>query len=225
MPTGFISMEKGFPMEVPYKSILQAQFPCLSSNISILVAASKNNRTLGSLQLKMSSQKVFRLTSRGRFEDVQGFSEPIPTVDKREVLIKVRSVALNYRDVAIATSKYPLPVKDNVIPCSDMAGEVAQMGDLVEGFSIGDRVIAPINLSLLYGPCKDVSDTFGGPKDGMLREYIALPVHAIIKLPESTHGFAEWAAVITTGSTVWNAFYGNTPLKLGDMVLVLGRIL
>jgi hypothetical protein len=35
----------------------------------------------------------------------------------------VRSVALNQRDVAIATSTYPLPVKYQVIPCSDMASE------------------------------------------------------------------------------------------------------
>jgi NADPH:quinone reductase-like Zn-dependent oxidoreductase len=172
----------------------------------------------------MSSQTVFRLTLRDGFDGLQAFKEPIPTVGKYEVLVKVRSDALNYRDVAIATSIYPLPVKDQVIPCSDMAGEVAQVGDLVNGFSVGDSVLAPINLSFLYGPLKDASDTFGGPKDGMLREYIALPAHAIIKLPKSSHSFTQWAAVVTTGSTVWNAFYGNTPLKPGETVLLLGMI-
>jgi NADPH:quinone reductase-like Zn-dependent oxidoreductase len=149
--------------------------------------------------------------------------EPIPVIDKHEVLIKVRSVALNYRDIAIATSTYPLSVKNNVIPCSDMAGEVVQIGDLTEGFTIRDKLIAPINLSLLYGPCKDVSATSGGPKDGVTREFIALPAHAIIKLPKPSHSFSDWAAVIPTGSTVWNSFYGNTPLKPGDTVLVLGK--
>jgi NADPH:quinone reductase-like Zn-dependent oxidoreductase len=173
----------------------------------------------------MSSQTVFRLTLGTGLEGLRAFKETIPIPSKDEILIKIHSVALNYRDVAIATSSYPLPVKDNVILCSDMAGEVIQIGDHVTGFTISDRVIAPINVSFLYGQCRDHSQTFGGQTDGMLREYIALPAHAIIKLPKSGHDFEDWAAVIGTGSTVWNAFYGNTPLKPGDTVLVLGKSL
>ncbi|KAI9833932.1 MAG: hypothetical protein M1819_003441 [Sarea resinae] len=173
----------------------------------------------------MSLQTVFRLTTRDGFDGLQAFTEPVPTIGKDEVLIKVRSVALNYRDIAIATSTYPLPVKDNVIPCSDMAGTVAQVGPLVGRFAVGEPVLAPINPSLLYGPSNDASasDTFGGPSDGVLREYVVLPEHAIIKLPRSSsHSFTQWAAMVGTGSTVWNAFYGNMPLKLGQTVLLLG---
>jgi NADPH:quinone reductase-like Zn-dependent oxidoreductase len=70
-----------------------------------------------------------------------------------------------------------------------MAGEVVQVGDLVNGFSVGDSVLAPLNTSYLYGILNDASasDTFGSLKDGMLREYIALPAHAMIKLPKSSH--------------------------------------
>jgi len=71
----------------------------------------------------MSSQTAFRLTSRNGFDNLQACKEPIPTAGKYEILIKVRSVALNQRDVAIATSTYRLLVKDQVIPCSDMSGE------------------------------------------------------------------------------------------------------
>lgn len=56
----------------------------------------------------------------------------------------------------------------------------------------------------------------------MLREYIALPAHVLIKLPKTTHSFAQWASMITAGGTAWNAFCGNTPLKAGESVLVLG---
>lgn len=170
-------------------------------------------------------QTVFRLTSRNGFDGLQAFQEPVPEIYNHELLIKVRSIALNYRDIAIATSTYPLPVKDHVIPCSDMAGEVAQVGALVSGFSVGDSVLAPVNPSLLYGTLKDASDTFGGPQDGVLREYIAIDAHAIIKLPKSSRSFSQWAAAVTTGSTVWNAFYGNTPLKPGETVLLLGMII
>ncbi|KAJ9134455.1 NAD(P)-binding protein [Pleurostoma richardsiae] len=171
----------------------------------------------------MSSQTVFRLTSRDGFQGLQPFKEPIPAAGRHEVLVRVRSVALNYRDVAIATSTYPLPVRDNVIPCSDMAGEVAEIGDLVTGFTVGDRVLVAVSPSYLYGTVPvDATDTFGGMIDGMLREYITLPAHTVIKLPKSSHSFSQWAAIVGTGTTVWNSFYGSTPLKPGDTVLFLG---
>lgn len=43
----------------------------------------------------------------------------------------------------------------------------------------------------------------------MFREYIALPAHSLIKLPESSHSFTEWAAILGTGSAIENAFDGN----------------
>ncbi|CAJ2513015.1 Uu.00g011340.m01.CDS01 [Anthostomella pinea] len=152
----------------------------------------------------MSSQTVFRLTPQNGFEALQAFQEPIPTVGKQEVLVKIRSVALNYRDIVIATAKYPVPVKDNVIPCSDMAGEVAQVSDGVTVLSVGDRVLAPVDPDFLYGPSKGAGGAFGGGRDGVLT------------------AFTQWAALVGTGSTVWNAFYGNKPLKPGDTVLILG---
>jgi len=170
------------------------------------------------------SQTVFRISLGKGLDGLQATKEPIPIVGKYELLVKVRSVSLNGRDVAIANSTYPLPVKDGVVPCSDMAGEVVQVGDLVNGFAIGDSVISPLNPLFLYGPLleRHGSDTFGGLRDGMLREYITLPAHAMIKLPKSSHSLAHWAAVVQAGATVWNAFYGNTPLKPGDTVLILG---
>ncbi|KAF7555276.1 hypothetical protein G7Z17_g2284 [Cylindrodendrum hubeiense] len=170
----------------------------------------------------MSTHTVYRFTSRNGFDGLQAFQEPIPVAGKYEVLVKVRSVALNYRDVAIANSTYPVPVKDLVIPCSDMAGEVVQVGELADGFSIGDRVISPVSHAMLYGPAKDHINTLGGLKDGVLREYIALPAHATIKLPKSSHSFAQWASLVTTGGTAWNSLYGLVPLKPGQTVLVLG---
>jgi NADPH:quinone reductase-like Zn-dependent oxidoreductase len=172
----------------------------------------------------MSSQTVFRFTSRDGIDALQAFKEPVPTAKEHEVVVKVRSVALNGRDIAIMNSTYPLPVKNQLIPCSDMAGEIVEVGGLVNGLSVGDSVIAPLNPSFLYGFLQDFHgfDTFGGLRDGVLREYIALPATAIIKLPKSSNSLTQWAAVVQAGSTVWNAFYGNKALKAGDTVLLLG---
>ncbi|RYP73201.1 hypothetical protein DL770_007830 [Monosporascus sp. CRB-9-2] len=170
----------------------------------------------------MPSQTVFRWTSRNGFDGLQAFQESIPTPGQYEVLVKVRSVSLNYRDVAIANSRYPLPMKDNVIPCSDMAGEIVQMGDRVKGFSVGDRVLAGLSDQMLYGPFNPAYELYGSNLDGMLRQYVALPAHGIIKLPDTSHTLTQWAALACTGATVWNAFYGGIPLKPGDRVLIQG---
>lgn len=170
----------------------------------------------------MSSQTVYRLTSRTGFNGIEAFQEPVPSASRHEVLVKIRSVSLNFRDIAIAKGIFPLPVKDNVVPCSDMAGEVVQVGEGVEGFSVGDTVTAPVSLIVLYGPVKDEDHSLGATVDGVLRQYVVLPAHATIKLGPS-HTFTEWAATVTTAYTVWNAFYGSAPLRPGQTVLLLGK--
>jgi NADPH:quinone reductase-like Zn-dependent oxidoreductase len=84
------------------------------------------------------------------FVGLQGYREDIPQIDEHEILVKVRSLALSYRDVTIAKSIYPLLVKDSVIPCSDEAGIVIKVGDQEQGFAIGDSVIAPINATTIW---------------------------------------------------------------------------
>ncbi|KIX94911.1 uncharacterized protein Z520_09221 [Fonsecaea multimorphosa CBS 102226] len=170
----------------------------------------------------MLLQTVYRLTSRTGFDGLESFQEPVPTASKHDILIKVCSVALNFRDIAIATGTYPVPVKDNVVPCSDMAGEVVQVGDEVKGFAVGDLVIAPVSLDTLYGPVKEQAGSLGGSEDGVLRQYLTLQGNTAIKLPKSNHSLDEWAATVTAVYTVWNAFYGAMPLKPGDTVLALG---
>ncbi|KAJ5976827.1 hypothetical protein N7501_000169 [Penicillium viridicatum] len=154
----------------------------------------------------MSNQNVIRLTSQGSWENLAHFKEPIPTAGKHEVLIAVKSVALNFRDIAIATSKYPFPIKKNVVPGSDAAGDVVEIGEGVSGFKLGDK-----------------GNGLGGPVDGVLREYISVPAQAVVKIPEnSTLSYTQWASVVCTGTTAWNSLYGNNPLKPGQTVLFQG---
>lgn len=82
-------------------------------------------------------QTVFRINGeRTSVRNLKAFNEPIPEPAKHEILIKVHAVSLNFRDIAIATSQYPFPVKDSVVPCSDAAGEVVQIGEGVKGVAI-----------------------------------------------------------------------------------------
>lgn len=169
-----------------------------------------------------TKQTVFRVSLEDGIDGIQPYQEPIPKPGHYEVLVKIRSIALNYRDIAIASSRYLLPTQDQVIPTSDMAGEVVEVGGLVDNFATGDWVVPPVSASYVYGPFREGVDAYGSVVDGMLREYVVLPAHILIKVPKLTLSFTQWAAVVCTGATVWNAYYGNMPLKPGDTVLLQG---
>ncbi|KAF2144777.1 uncharacterized protein K452DRAFT_349778 [Aplosporella prunicola CBS 121167] len=173
----------------------------------------------------MPSQQVFRFTgNRQSYHDLQCIQEEIPTISNREVLIRVRAVALNYRDIIIAKSKYPFPVKDNLVPCSDAAGEIVEVGSSVtKALAKGDTVIGTFDPTNLYGPQQTVVHALGGPVDGVLRQYIVLPAEAVVKVPAtSSVSLAQWACLVGPGLTAWNALYGNNPLKPGQTVLFQG---
>lgn len=172
----------------------------------------------------MASQTVFRLKHRNGFDAFVPHQEPIPTIDGHELLIKVRSVALNFRDIAIAVGKYPFPTKEDVVPCSDAFGEVTKVGAYVSGFSIGDKVVVAFDPTALYGTIDNWNNGLGGPVDGVLRQYIKMPSSGVVKVPAtSTLRDEQWAALVCTGVTAWNALFGNIPLRPGQTVLFQGQ--
>ncbi|EMC96309.1 hypothetical protein BAUCODRAFT_69777 [Baudoinia panamericana UAMH 10762] len=172
----------------------------------------------------MSEQTVYRLPSKGAgYQKLEQKTEPVPKIQAHEVLLKVHATTLNYRDIVIANGGYPFPVKDDVVPLSDGAGTIEQVGDAVKWLAKGDRVIANFDLSNLYGPQQDWLNGLGGPIDGMLRQYIAVPARSLVKIPETTTlNWAQLAGLVCTGTTAWNALYGNNPLKPGQTVLFQG---
>ncbi|POM69194.1 NAD(P)-binding Rossmann-fold containing protein [Phytophthora palmivora] len=171
----------------------------------------------------MSSHVAFRHTERTSHHNLRVVSEPKPTISSNEVLVQIRGVALNYRDVAVADSTYPFPVNDGVVPCSDGAGVIVEVGSAVDDFKLGDKVISNFDVTNLYGPQLDWLHSLGGVVDGVLRQYVAFPAHVLTKMPvDSRLSFVQMASLVCTGVTAWNALYGNLPLKPGQTVLFLG---
>ena len=58
----------------------------------------------------------------------------------RQVLVKVSACSLNFRDLGIVRGSYRMPVRENLIPLSDGAGEVVELGPGVTRVKVGDRV-------------------------------------------------------------------------------------
>lgn len=189
----------------------------------------------------MPQQKTFRLPGKGAgYNALEEKTEDVPKPRPHEVLLKVHASTLNCsssatidldspltddadRDLAITTGAYPFPVKDNVVPFSDGAGTIVDVGEAVSDLAKGDWAIANFDITNMYGPQKDWSNGLGGPIDGVLREYVAIPAAAIVKIPKTTTlSWGHLASLVCTGTTVWNALYGNLPLKPGQTILCIG---
>ena len=65
---------------------------------------------------------------------------PDPKPAYRQILVKINACSLNFRDLGIARGSYRMPVRENIIPLSDGAGEVVEIGPGVTKFKVGDRV-------------------------------------------------------------------------------------
>jgi NADPH:quinone reductase-like Zn-dependent oxidoreductase len=98
---------------------------------------------------------------------------PEPEPGPYDIVIRMHAAALNYRDVALARGQYHISVRPPLIPLSDRAGEVVQIGSAVQRFHVGD-LVAPVYLpDWLDGPVTPRAgrQRLGGPTDGVLAEF------------------------------------------------------
>ncbi|KAG0736129.1 hypothetical protein G6F57_008113 [Rhizopus arrhizus] len=172
------------------------------------------------------TQAVYRIAEFTGPEGVKRFEEDVPTkLNKNEVLVKIKAVALNYRDVSVSNNAFITYTKNNVIPCSDGSGEVVAVGEDVQRFQVGDRIITNFDPTDMYGNAKFLDgNSLGSIVDGVLCQYRVFSQEAINKVPKDSHlSHEEAATLVGTGVTVWNSLYGSgKPFVAGQTVLMLG---
>ncbi|WOB07962.1 NAD(P)-dependent alcohol dehydrogenase [Piscinibacter gummiphilus] len=168
--------------------------------------------------------KRWHMTMGGGLDGLRLREFEMPAPGPGEVLVKLHAVSLNYRELSILLKgRYPLPVKPDVVACSDGAGEVIEAGPGVGHWKAGMRVVASIFPHWHDGPFALArAAQLGGSIDGMLAPYVLLPEAALVPVPEHL-SFEEAAALPCAGVTAWNALHGGgRPLQPGDTVLTLG---
>lgn len=156
-------------------------------------------------------------------------SEPIPEPSPLEVVIEIKAVSLNYRDIAMQVDSYPVEVKADVVPCSDACGRIAAVGSAVTDLSVGDTVVALFDPLAIYPGNRARSNAHGGSTDGFLRQYASVPASIVVKIPETAdgedHDYPALASLVCAGATAWNCLFGPVPIKPGQVVLVQGATL
>ena len=147
-----------------------------------------------------------------------------PTPGDDEALVRIRACSLNYRDLAIASSELAYPgARLPVVPLSDGAGDVVEVGGGVDRLSEGDRVATPFAPDWIDGPGtpEKTARTTGGNVDGALAEYATFPAESLAVLPDYL-SYEGGASLSCAGLTAWRALAEDGDLGAGETVLALG---
>jgi NADPH:quinone reductase-like Zn-dependent oxidoreductase len=155
-------------------------------------------------------------------DSLEFVERPTPAPGPGEVLVGVRAVSLNYRDLRMIKGTYNPKLKLPRIPCSDGAGEVVAVGAGVTAWKPGDRVAGIFMQNWLDGPLTQVRSrgALGGDIDGTLSDFMVVKENGLVAVPAHL-SFQEAATLPCAGVTAWNALVAGD-IKPGATVLIQG---
>lgn len=125
-----------------------------------------------------------------------------PVAAPGQVVVAVKACAINYPDVLIIEDKYQFKPQRPFAPGGEIAGVIESVGEGVEGWRPGDRVIAVTG-------------------HGGLVEKLAIDAARLFRLPDE-RSFEEGAALLLTYATAIHALIDRGHLREGQTLLVLG---
>ncbi|WP_083893441.1 zinc-dependent alcohol dehydrogenase family protein [Herbaspirillum sp. B65] len=147
---------------------------------------------------------------------------PIEQPAPGQILVRVRAVALNYRDKMNIDSGSGGPqVQLPFTPASDMAGEVVAVGAGVRRFAPGARVISTFWGGWLDGHWPPQALALGAPGPGMLAQYVLLDEDWAVAAP-LTLSDAQASTLPCAGLTAWTALIEHGQLRAGQTVVLQG---
>jgi NADPH:quinone reductase-like Zn-dependent oxidoreductase len=148
---------------------------------------------------------------------------PDPTPGPRDVVLRMRALTLNYRDLAIARGHYHAAVEPPLIPISDGAGEVIAVGPEVTRVCLGN-LACPVYLpDWVDGPPtpEKLVRRLGGPTDGVMAEFVCLDERALLRAPSHLDA-AEAACLPVAAVTAWHSLFEFGALRPGETIVILG---
>lgn len=131
------------------------------------------------------------------FEDL-----PDPVAGPGKIVVRVKACALNFFDTLIIQNKYQYKPDMPFSPSAELAGVVEAVGEGVQAFAPGDRVMGYVGW-------------------GAAREKVVVDENEIVHLPDGVP-FETAAGLAVTYGTTLHAFRDRGDLKPGETVAVLG---
>ena len=125
-----------------------------------------------------------------------------PEPAKGQVLIDVAACAINFPDTLIIRDLYQFKPPRPFAPGGEISGRIAALGEGVEGWQVGDRVIC-------------------GMGNGGLQEQVAVDASRLFRVPDDIDLTQASALLMTYGTTI-HGLKDRGDIKKGETVLVLG---
>jgi len=171
--------------------------------------------------------KAVRIHQHGGFDVLKYDELPIPTINQKQCLVKIKAAALNHLDIWVRKGipGVPLPM----IMGSDGAGIVEKVGKEVSDFSEGDRIlIQPLTFCGECRWCKQNKENycekwgiFGENQDGTQCEYMAINADHLRIIPEGM-SFEEAAAFPLVAETSYTMLIDRANIQSGETVFIWG---
>jgi NADPH:quinone reductase-like Zn-dependent oxidoreductase len=149
---------------------------------------------------------------------------PVPRPGAGQVLVRVHAASLNYRDLLIVTGRYGRgELRYPLVPLSDAAGEVVDVGPGVTRLKPKDRVASAFFQKWVDGPfdSEKADSALGGAIDGVLSEYVVLEEAGAVRFPPFL-SYAEAATLPCAGVTAWVGLAELGALDPSRVVLAMG---
>jgi len=140
------------------------------------------------------------LTKHGPPEVLQVQNRPDPAPGAGQVLVEVKAAGINFADLMARIGLYPDAPKPPCVVGYEVAGTVSAVGEGVDDFSIGDRVMA-------------------GTRFNGYSELVAADLANVARLPESI-SFEQGAAVPVNYATAYIGLIRYGTLEAGERVLI-----
>jgi NADPH:quinone reductase-like Zn-dependent oxidoreductase len=166
--------------------------------------------------------KAWQLQAFGR-ENLVLNDIPQPTPGPGEVLIRISSVSLNYRDKLLYDGLYNPHLEFPMTQVADAVGEIVALGQDASRFKIGDRVVTNYCTRWIDGrpTAKESLYTLGNVIPGALAEYLVLNEQALALAPSYLTN-DEAAALPCAGLTAWYSLVEKGGLNSSQTVLLQG---
>jgi NADPH:quinone reductase-like Zn-dependent oxidoreductase len=166
--------------------------------------------------------KTFQLQKFGPEGLVLGEApEPVPA--RGQVCVKMRAASLNYRDLLVAKGVYNPKLRLPLVPLSDGAGDVVEVGAGVTRVSVGARVVGTFFQKWISGSLTEslARSALGAGANGVLSEYVLFDEQGLVEIPAYL-GYEAAATLPCAALTAWQAVVVSGGAKAGDTVLLQG---
>jgi NADPH:quinone reductase-like Zn-dependent oxidoreductase len=176
---------------------------------------------------QQTTGRQFQLVQDGKGYKLEMKTVARPTPGPRQILVRVRAVSLNQRDMSVMRGQYAGTGGGQMVgkvPLSDGAGEVVAVGAGATRFRVGDRVAGIFFATWLEGrrTADGMNSARGGAgMEGMLSEFVAGDENGFVRIPDHL-SYEEGATLPCAGVTAYRALFVEGRMKRGDFVLLEG---